>query len=188
MRLVIPFLIAVLAACAGPAPAPKVAVRLEGEVAQIVRGEGRDQTVLALFHGVHRWAAGDVTGNGDQELVLLWTLPDRPPRVWVIRPEDSGIVPIWRGSGMAGVPLDIGLVPATEAGEILVVLEDWEPGFRLVLYRWDAFGFRGIAWGEVGAGALAATELGLGFLPEGEEQPCSIEVRERQVFLGCPRS
>ncbi len=188
MRLAIPLLIATLTCCAGPAPAPPVSVRLQGEHAEIIRGEAGDETVLALFRGVRRWAAADVTGNGEQELVLLWSLPDRPPRVWVIRPEASGVTPIWRGSGMAGVPLDIALGPPTDDGTTLMVLEDWEQGFRLVLYRWDAFGFRGIAWGEVEAGALARTEAGLGYIPDGRDQPCSIEIRGRQLFLGCPRS
>ncbi len=188
MRLAIPLLIAALTACAGPAPKPTVSVRLQGEFSQIIRSEAGSETVLALFQGVRRWAAGDITGDGEQELVLLWSLPDRPPRVWVIRPEETGVTSIWRGSGMAGVPLDIALGPEAESGATLVVLEDWESGFRLVLYRWDTFGFRGLAWGEVEAGALAVTEAGLAYLPEGREQPCSIEIRGRQVFLGCPRS
>lgn len=186
MRPAIPIILAALTACAGAPQAPPVGVRIHDEYAEILRGEAEDETVLALFRGVRRWAAGDVTGDGLPELVLLWSLPDRPPRVWVIRPEDTGITPIWRGSGMAGTPLDIALIPATTGPATLLALEDWRDGFRLVFYRWDAFGFRGVAWGAVEPGALATSDAGVGFLPDGAEVPCALEVVDRQVLLRCP--
>ena len=103
-------------------------------------------------------------------------------------PQPRARTPIWRGSGMAGVPLDLTLSPAGEGGAALLVLEDWGTGFRLVLYRWDAFGFRGEAWRAVGAGALATlSDGGTGFLPENEEQPCPLEISGRQLRLRCPR-
>ena len=98
------------------------------------------------------------------------------------------MTPVWRGSGMAGIPLDIVLGPAGAQGAPLVVLEDWDDSFRLVLYRWDRFGFRGEAWGAVGPGALAPMGPdGIGFLPEGEARPCPMEVIGRQLRLRCPR-
>ncbi|MFH1531097.1 MAG: hypothetical protein ABIK09_10255 [Pseudomonadota bacterium] len=187
MRNLLLIVVALLAACAGPAATVPVGVRMDGEIAQIVRGEPGHETTLALFRGVRRWAAGDVTGDGRIELVLLWSLPDRPPRVWVVRPDDAGVTPVWRGSGMAGIPLDVALEPAAD-GARLLVLEDWDGHFQLVRYRWDAFGFRGEAWGAVGPGALAAGEAGgIGFLPDGEEQSCPVETRDRQLLLRCPR-
>ncbi len=188
MRLAFLMHLALLTACTGPASAPAVGVRIQGEYAEIIRGEGEDETGLALFRGVCRWAAGDVTGDGRPELVLLWALPDRPPRVWVVRPGDGGVTPIWRGSGMAGIPLDIALAPPVAGRTPLVVLEDWGDGLRLVLYRWDAFGFRGTAWGAVDPGALAVTDAGVGYQPDGREAPCALEVTGRQVLLRCPRN
>jgi len=188
VRILLTIVLAALAACGGPAAAVPVSVRIDGEVAEIIRGGPGDETTLALFRGVRRWAAGDVTGDGRTELILLWSLPDRPPRVWVVRPDASGVTPVWRGSGMAGIPLDMALGPAVNGGAALVVLEDWDNSFHLVLYRWDAFGFRGEAWGAVRNGTLTGGEAGgIGFLPEGEEQPCPLEISGRQLLVRCPR-
>lgn len=188
MRTLLPCILAALTACCGVTPPPPVAVRMDGEIAEIIRGGPGEETVLALFQGVHRWAAGDVTGDGQTELVILWSLPDRPPRVWVILPNDAGVTPIWRGSGMAGVPLDLALRPGADGDTELLVLEDWGSSFSLVLYQWDTFGFKGIAWGTVGAGALAPMSDGAtGYLPEGDETPCPLERADRQLLVRCPR-
>ena len=187
MRILLPVVLATIAAC-GVTPNQRVEVRFQGDVAEIVRGDPGDETVLALFRGVRRWAAGDVTGDGRTELVLLWSFPDRPPRVWVVRPEDSGVREVWKGSGMAGTPLDVALGDSGGGAAPMVVLEDWGTGFHLVLYRWDRFGFRGEAWGVVGPGALRDCEDGgFGYLTEGEDEPCPLEIRGRRIRVQCPR-
>lgn len=188
MRSLFPAILIAIAAC-GPAPTTtRVVVRMHGEVAEIVRGEPGAETVLALFRGVHRWAAGDVTGNAQTELVLLWSLPDRPPRIWVMRPGDDGLAPVWKGSGMAGIPLDVIMGRSEKSGAPLLVLEDrGTEALHLVLYRWDAFGFRGDAWGAVGPGSLANTEDGgFSYVPSEGGRPCPVEVRGRQLLVRCP--
>ena len=181
--------IAIVIAACGPAPtATRVVVRIHGEVAEIVRGEPGSETVLALFRGVHRWAAGDVTGDGHTEVVLLWSLPDRPPRIWVMRPGDDGLAPVWKGSSMAGIPLDMILGRPGETGTRLLVLEDrGADALHLVLYRWDAFGFRGEAWGAVEPGSLATTEDGkFSYVPGEGGRPCPVEIRGHQILVRCP--
>ncbi len=188
MRSLFPAIFIVIAAC-GPAPtATRVVVRMHGEVAEIVRGEPGSETTLALFRGVHRWAAGDITGNGQTELVLLWSLPDRPPRIWVIRPGDDGIAPVWKGSGMAGIPLDMILGRPSKTGTPLLVLEDrGTEMLHLVLYRWNVFGFRGEAWGTVGPGYIATTkDSRFRYVPGNGGQPCPVEVLGRQLLIRCP--
>lgn len=180
-------LLAFLGGC-GPSGTPASFLRVDRGRATLVRADPDGETVLAVFDGVLRWEQGDVTGTGAQDLVVLWSPPGGPPRIWVLRTGALGLEPVWRGSGMAGTPLDFRLLPRHGAAGLLV-LEDWgAESLRLALYRWDRFGFRGEAWGASPAGSLLRDAEDRGVLVEDPEGGhCSVEVRGRQVRVRCPR-
>jgi len=99
-------------------------------------------TLIAAFPGVLHWELGDPTGAGVSDVVVLW----RPqgtsvgPRVWVVRLGESGVEPIWRGSGMSAhvERVTLASVPGTTC---LVTVEQSQNALLAIAYRWTGFGF-----------------------------------------------
>jgi hypothetical protein len=137
---------------------------LERKIGFVVVRNGSGEPWTSPIRPIWRLAAGDVDGDGDDELVYgMWSSKDhhgeegRPKSIWVMGWQGRETEPLWRGSSLADPLVDfrVGDVDGDGTDEVFA-LEETDEGCLASVYRWSGFGLGRVAEQGVGCSVRLA--------------------------------